>query len=199
MGSEGYGESKTQWVTLASKFYNRAVTLFSGICSPLAQHAGNNGTRDRDRWGRSHIPPSLPSQPHSGCFVWFGVFVFKKNERKRVCSSSFLPRLKAHFFLSSPGGALGRGWGCHDADGLYFDYGALVVMGDRRRGVATLCMCLYKSGTQTPKSLVIPWPKLIRTITDDGRCCSQLFREVTWTGMLQKNKKNSNNFFFLPP
>lgn len=52
------------------------------------------------------------------------------------------------------------GWrGCHNADGLYFDYEALVVMGDGRRGVATLFMCLYKPGTQTPTSLVIPGPK----------------------------------------
>lgn len=96
------------------------------------------------------------------------------------------PRLKAHFFLSSPGGAVGGWRGCHNADGLYFDYEALVVMGDRRRGVATLCMCLYKPGTQTPTSLVIPWPKLIMTMTDDGRCCSQLLLLVICTGVLQQ-------------
>lgn len=129
------------------------------------------------------------------CLVWG--FCLKKNERKRVCSSSFSPRLRAHFFLSSPGGALGGGWGCHDADGLYFDYGALVVMGDRRRGVATLSMCLYKSGTQTPKSLVIPWPKLIRTLTDDWRCCSQLFLWVTSAGMLKKKEKHATTLLFL--
>lgn len=151
---------------------------------------------ETDGGGATSLPHSLLSLILAVLFG-LGFLFLKKNERKRVCSSSFLPRLKAHFFLSSPGGALGRGWGCHDADGLYFDYGALVVMGDRRRGVATLCMCLYKSGTQTPKSLVIPWSKLIRTITDDGRCCSLLFLEVTWTGMLKKNqKKTATTFFF---
>lgn len=99
----------------------------------------------------------------------------------------FLQRLKAHFFLPSPGGAAGGWRGFHNADGLYFDYGAKVVMGDRRMGVATLCMCLYKRGTETPTSLVIPGPKLILTMTDDERCCLQLSFLVACPGILQQN------------
>lgn len=50
-----------------------------------------------------------------------------------------------HFFLLSL--VEFRSWGqrvCPSADGLYFDYGALVVMGDGRRGGAKGCVCAYK-------------------------------------------------------
>lgn len=35
-------------------------------------------------------------------------------------------------------------WVCPSADGLYFDYGALVVMGDGRRGGVKGCVSAYK-------------------------------------------------------
>lgn len=100
----------------------------------------------------------------------------------------FLPRLKAHFFLSSLRGAVGGWRGCHNADGLYFDYGALVVMGDRRRGVATLYMCLYKSGTQTPTSLVIPWPK---TDLDNDRRWTMLLAAFTFHDFVMERSKKT--------
>lgn len=48
-------------VTLASKFYNRAVTLLSGICSPVAQQAGNNGMGDGGSQGWSFPLSPSPS------------------------------------------------------------------------------------------------------------------------------------------
>lgn len=58
--SAGYGERKARRVTVASKFYNRAVTLFSGICSPVAQQAGNNGMGDGGSRERGGASLSLP-------------------------------------------------------------------------------------------------------------------------------------------
>lgn len=130
------------------------------------------------------------------CLVWGFCFLKKKWEKEGVFKF-FFTTIEGSFFPFFPRWSIGWGWGCHDADGLYFDYGALVVMGDRRRGVATLCMCLYKSGTQTPKSLVIPWPKLIRTITDDGRAFPR--GDLGWNAPKKKKKKLQQLFFFLPP
>lgn len=47
-----------------------------------------------------------------------------KKEKKKGVFKFLVQRLKPHFFLPSPGGAAGGWWGCHNADGLYFDYGA---------------------------------------------------------------------------
>lgn len=124
--------------------------------------------------------PFSPPLPHS-----LAVVVLKRGGGGGEGTFNFfLPRLKAHFFPSSSPSGVREGWSsgprvCHDTDGLYFDYGALVVMGDGRRGGATLRMCLYKSCTQTPKSLVIPWPKLIQALTNIDQLCSQLWTAQT--------------------
>lgn len=47
------------------------------------------------------------------------------------------------FFRHQSLGTGGRGC-VPSADGLYFDYGALVVMGDGRRGGVKGCVCAYK-------------------------------------------------------
>lgn len=69
--------------------------------------------------------------------LWF------KNEKNTV---EFFGTMEFfHFFL--PSQAEFRNWGqrvCPSADGLYFDYGALVVMGDGRRGGVKGCVCAYK-------------------------------------------------------
>lgn len=84
------------------------------------------------------LPPlSISPLPLSGCCG------FKKGEFFRAPSSS-PPRLRDHFFPLVGvwgNGAGGRGV-CHGTDGLYFDYGAFVVMGDGRRGGAAWCVRL---------------------------------------------------------
>jgi len=66
--SEGNSKRKTQRVTLASKFYNRAVTPCSGIRSPVAQQPGNNGMRQETDEGGVilSLSLSLPLSPLSG-------------------------------------------------------------------------------------------------------------------------------------
>lgn len=88
----------------------------------------------------------MPPPSHSASLRLLAV---KKGESKGTFK--FLPRLKDHFFPLPLGGVWWNGAGdrgvCHGTDGLYFDYGAFVVMGDGRRGGATWCVCLYKTCT----------------------------------------------------
>lgn len=89
------------------------------------------------RGGASLFPPLLLPLWRSFLLLWF-------KKEKNTFEASATTEL-FHFFLLSL--AEFRSWGqraCPSADGLYFDYGALVVMGDGRRGGAKGCVCAYK-------------------------------------------------------
>lgn len=88
-------------------------------------------------WSLPLSPSSSPSLRRSFLLLWFK----KEKNTFEVSTTTEL----FHFFLLSL--AEFRSWGqrvCPSADGLYFDYGALVVMGDGRRGGAKGCVCAYK-------------------------------------------------------
>lgn len=108
---------------------------------PVAQQPGNNGMRDRDARGWSHphsLPPHLPlllgptlaTAVKKGEWGYIQGFLFFEGGGCHNLSITF------SLFPSAEAGGMEQGaQGCVIAQmGLYFDYGAFVVMGDRRRG-----------------------------------------------------------------
>ncbi len=116
--------------------------------------------------------------------------------------SSFFAEIEGSLFPSFPlGGVCWNGAGdrgvCHGTDGLYFDYGAFVVMGDGRRGGATWTCVYIRLGHKLQRAWSSHGPGLHTDKLD--QLCLQLPLPTAVTGIILWFQNISRGFELLSP